>query len=84
MNHKLLFWAVLSVITLGCSSNEYRLGQSVAQMKAEQTYNPNAAKENQGYVPDGQGERIESSLGVYTGKADESLKGTSSQVLNNF
>ncbi|MCE0494316.1 hypothetical protein [Vibrio salinus] len=84
MKMNIVFLFILTVLTLGCTSTEYQLGQSVAQMKAEQIYNPGAAKENQGYIPDGQGERIESSLSTYTGKSDDSLSGTSSQVLDDF
>ncbi len=84
MKTKLVFLSILTVMILGCASNDYPLGQSVAQMKMEQTYNPDAAKENVGYVPDGQGERIEKAQGIYTGKAESSLGGTDSQVLDGF
>ncbi|ANU35558.1 hypothetical protein RJD38_03400 [Vibrio scophthalmi] len=48
----------------GCA-NDPELGITVSQLKAEQTYNPNAWQENLGYVPDGNGQRSQVSLETY-------------------
>lgn len=82
MKMQLIGLSLLIALLSGCSSHEYQLGQYVEQMKAEQMYNPSAALENLGYVPDGNGERMEKTYNVYTGKAEGSLGGTSSRVLD--
>lgn len=85
MKIKLVLLSILAVMLMGCAtSGNYQLGQSLAQMKTEQTYNPDAGTENVGYVPDGQGERMEEAQAIYTGKAEGSLSGTDSQVLDSF
>ncbi|MGF1908882.1 hypothetical protein L4C38_05485 [Vibrio kasasachensis] len=56
----------ISLGLAGCANdNESELGISVSQLRAEQTYNPNAWQENMGYVPDGHGQRSQTSLEGY-------------------
>ncbi|OIQ25667.1 hypothetical protein [uncultured Vibrio sp.] len=74
---------VLAGMFSGCA-NEHKLGHHMASVKAEQTYNPNATKENASVIPSGSGERMEGAYQVYTGIQSESLKGTESQVLQGF
>lgn len=74
--------SIFIVFITGCSSDNYQSGEYVSQMKSEQLYNPDATKENLGYVPDGLGERMEKSYGDYTGKSTDDLGDTSSQVLD--
>ncbi len=74
----------LVLMVQGCA-NEPRMGYHVAQLKNEQTYNPNAAQQNRGVIPDGTGERMEGVYNVYTGKNNDSLQSTGqSQVLSGF
>ncbi|MGR5131301.1 hypothetical protein [Vibrio alfacsensis] len=74
----------LALMLTGCA-NEPALGHHVAQVKSLQTYNPNATQENQDFIPDGNGERMEDAYNIYTGKKNETLQGTGqSQVLNGF
>ncbi|MBO7912955.1 hypothetical protein AB6D20_005550 [Vibrio splendidus] len=75
--------AFLIVVLVGCA-NDAPLGQSVATLKMEQTYNPNATQENLQVLPDGTGERMQAGYDKYVGKGDEELSGSSSQVLNSF
>jgi hypothetical protein len=56
--------AVLVLLVAGCAS-EVPLGNSIATLKAEQTYNANAWAENMAYVPGGSGERMQSTLEIY-------------------
>ncbi|MGF1719970.1 hypothetical protein L4D20_07990 [Vibrio kyushuensis] len=76
--------ALLSFGALVGCANEAKLGYHMANVKAEQTYNPNATKENATVIPLGSGERMEGAYQVYTGLQSESLKGTDSQVLQGF
>ncbi|APX05272.1 MULTISPECIES: hypothetical protein [Vibrio] len=48
----------------GCA-NDPELGISVSQLRAEQTLNPEAWYENLGYLPEGSGQRTQTSLEVY-------------------
>ncbi|MEZ8017255.1 hypothetical protein AB4393_15705 [Vibrio splendidus] len=75
---------VFLVILLAGCANDAPLGQSVAKLQAEQTYNPNATQENLQVLPDGTGERMQAGYDKYVGKGDEELSGSSSQVLNSF
>ena len=75
--------AFLIVVLVGCA-NDAPLGQSVATLKMEQTYNPNATQENLQVLPDGTGERMQAGYDKYVGKGDEELSGSSSQVLKSF
>lgn len=75
---------VFLVIVLAGCANDAPLGQSVAQLKMEQTYNPNATQENLQVLPDGTGERMQAGYDAYVGKGDEDLTGNSSQVLQSF
>ncbi|MBW3694247.1 hypothetical protein EK599_00975 [Vibrio sp. T187] len=82
----------LHVITVLCSAvvlatgcvNDARLGTHVAKIKQQQTYNPNASQENLSVIPSGNGERMEGTYQVYTGKEVDSLAGNESQVLQNI
>ncbi|MEZ9763056.1 hypothetical protein AB4278_09095 [Vibrio splendidus] len=75
---------VFLVILLAGCANDAPLGQSVAKLQVEQTYNPNATQENLQVLPDGTGERMQAGYDKYVGKGDEELSGSSSQVLNSF
>lgn len=72
----------------GCANHNHagvqRLGSHVAQIRSEQTFNPNATQENLGVVPDGNGERMEDVYSIYTGKKVEVLQGSNSQVIKGF
>ncbi|MDH5924902.1 hypothetical protein L8S13_01225 [Vibrio lentus] len=74
---------VFLVILLAGCANDAPLGQSVAKLQAEQTYNPNATQENLQVLPDGTGERMQAGYDKYVGKGDEELSGSSSQVLKS-
>jgi len=54
----------ISLSLVGCA-NDPELGITVSQLRAEQTYNPNAWQENLGYVPEGSGQRSQTSLEGY-------------------
>ncbi|MBA5762307.1 hypothetical protein H2O73_08140 [Vibrio sp. 404] len=54
----------ISLSLVGCA-NDPELGITVSQLRAEQTYNPNASQENLGYVPEGHGPRSQTSLKGY-------------------
>ena len=74
----------LSVGLGGCVKSDAPLGHSVAQVKTEQIYNPDATQENLLVVPDGTGERMQIGYDRYVGKGEEALSGNSSQVLQEF
>ncbi|MFA0015427.1 hypothetical protein BCT31_06160 [Vibrio lentus] len=74
---------VFLVILLAGCANDAPLGQSVAKLQTEQTYNPNATQENLQVLPDGTGERMQAGYDKYVGKGDEELSGSSSQVLKS-
>ncbi|MDW6002353.1 hypothetical protein [Vibrio mangrovi] len=91
-----IYIALLLVTVAGLSgcANRERLGRSVAEVRAEQTYNPNATTENMGFIPTGNGERMEAAYDAYTGKESQGKSGSSksksgvkkasdSQVLSN-
>lgn len=73
----------MMLVLVGCA-NDAPLGQSVTLVKQDQTYNPQATNENLSVVPDGTGERMQVGYDRYVGKTDDSLSGTSSQVLESF
>ncbi len=80
-----IFLVVLTAIGLsGCSGHRHHLGMHVAELKAEQTYNPQATLENLGYIPSGSGERMEGAYQIYTGKPSQDLSGTDSQFIEGF
>lgn len=56
----------------GCSNNP-RMGKSVAYLKAEQVYNPNATQENMGLILEGSGERAQASIEGYNKGASENI-----------
>lgn len=68
-----LFTAVTVLIIATACSHNPRMGQSVAYLKAEQVYNPNATEENLALVPDGSGERAQSAIEGYNKGASENL-----------
>lgn len=68
-----LFIATLVTLGLvGCSHNP-PMGQSVAYLKNEQVYNPNATQENLGLIPDGSGERAQSAIEGYNKGASKDI-----------
>lgn len=73
----------LTMLLVGCA-NDARLGHSVALVKTEQTYNPNATQENLLEVPDGTGERMQTGYDRYVGRGENDLSGSSSQILEDF
>ncbi len=73
----------LAIMLAGCA-NHAPLGHSVALVKTEQTYNPNATQENLLEVPDGTGERMQTGYDRYVGRGDNELSGSSSQILEDF
>lgn len=84
-----LFIILISTLSLslwlaGCAHQTQSLGSHVANLRAEQTYNPNATQDNLGVVPSGSGERMEGAYQVYTGKQSSELKGNDSQFLEGF
>lgn len=54
------------LLGLGGCANDPELGMSLSQLKAEQTLNPSAWYENLDYLPEGNGERTQTSLKVYS------------------
>ncbi|MBY7804553.1 hypothetical protein KW440_16010 [Vibrio fluvialis] len=84
MRLTILLGALCLVAVTGCV-NSHRLGGDVAKIRSEQTYNPNATKDNMAVIPSGNGERMEDVYSVYTGKKGEELKGSSSsQIISGF
>ncbi|WP_282177781.1 hypothetical protein [Vibrio nereis] len=87
MKKYLTIAAVSTLVFLGGCANEPEssLGYHMAKVKSEQTYNPNATRDNMHVIPDGNGERMEDAYSLYTGKKGEELKGSStSQVIKGF
>lgn len=87
MKTHLILTAVATLVFLGGCANqpESSLGYHMAKVKSEQTYNPNATRDNMHVIPDGNGERMEDAYSLYTGKKGEELKGSStSQVIKGF
>lgn len=80
----ILYSALFGFLLLTGCANQEGLGTHVAKLRAEQTYNPNASKENLEIIPSGSGERMEGAYQVYTGQQSEDLKGTESQFLEGF
>ncbi|MCL9781427.1 hypothetical protein M9194_08305 [Vibrio sp. S4M6] len=77
----LLMVVFSSFFLIGCSSNPAPLGSTVANLAQAQTYNPEAAQENLGYIPEGHGERHENVYQIYTRIEEVSLQGTESRVV---
>ncbi|WP_261816786.1 hypothetical protein [Vibrio gallicus] len=69
---KIFITLCLMVGLVGCSNNS-ELGKSVAYLKAEQTYNPNATEENLGVLPEGSGERAQASIKGYNKGASKNI-----------
>jgi hypothetical protein len=65
MNKLIKFATCFVVLTLTGCANEPELGVALNQLNAEQTLNPNAWYENVDYLPEGSGERTQTSLDVY-------------------
>lgn len=71
MNKIIKFAACFGMLVLtGCANNP-ELGVALSQLHAEQTLNPNAWYENIDYLPEGSGERTQTSLGVYNNNGVE-------------
>lgn len=86
MHSRNLFFFILCLPLLlgGCVNNADRLGGHVVKLASEQTYNPNASRENLDVIPSGSGERMEGAYQVYTGKQDSELSGSDSQIIESF
>ncbi len=69
---KLVIVVIVLLGIVGCSNNP-RMGQSVAYLKAEQVYNPNATQENMGLIPEGSGERAQSAIEGYNKGASKDI-----------
>lgn len=65
MKYTMIFTICLAGGSLIGCANEPELGTSVSQLRAEQTYNPDAWYENLGYLPEGSGSRTQASLELY-------------------
>ncbi|MFW8631301.1 hypothetical protein [Vibrio natriegens] len=63
--------ACFVALTLAGCANEPELGVALNQLQTEQTLNPNAWYENIDYLPEGSGERTQTSLGVYNNNGAE-------------
>lgn len=77
-----MMFVLVSLSVLGGCANDAPMGQYVAKLKAEQTYNPDASQENKGIIPYGSGEKMDSAYQVYLDKKTESMSSSSSQVIN--
>ncbi len=53
------------LLSVGGCANDPSLGVSLHQLQAEQSLNPDAWYENLDYLPEGSGERTQTSLKVY-------------------
>lgn len=56
---------IATLLLIGCTNNPPPMGDSVALLRSEQTYNPNASVENVDVVPTGSGERMQATLDIY-------------------
>jgi len=56
---------IVTILLAGCVNNHPPMGSSVALLRAEQTYNPNATVENMNVIPTGSGERMQATLDIY-------------------
>lgn len=56
---------LVTLLVVGCAKEPMPLGQSVALIKQEQIYNPNASLENKDVIPEGSGERMQATLDLY-------------------
>ncbi|EHT4940385.1 hypothetical protein KX909_001149 [Vibrio vulnificus] len=81
---KIAFIILVNITMIGGCANDVPLGQHVAKLKAEQTYNPDASLENLALIPDGNGEKMDSAYQLYLGKKTESLSSNTSQVIKGF
>ncbi|MEZ9418830.1 hypothetical protein AB4383_02905 [Vibrio breoganii] len=68
-----LIFVFLSVIWITACSNNPRLGIAMNLVKSEQIYNPQATQENMGVLPEGSGERAQSSIKGYNKGASENV-----------
>ncbi|MDC0609342.1 hypothetical protein OAP63_01290 [Vibrio sp.] len=72
-------------ISGGCVSGDYQAGGYVNTLIENQIYNPNAAKDNQDFLPEGSGERMEKAYTTYSGKPVGDLNSeTESRVLEGL
>lgn len=63
--------ACFVVVTLTGCANDPELGVALNQLQTEQTLNPNAWYENIDYLPEGSGERTQTSLSAYNNNGAE-------------
>lgn len=66
----------LSSLALSGCANDKPLGVSVAEVKQEQTYNPNATVENKDVIPTGTGARSQVAYDVYSGQTEQGIRGS--------
>lgn len=74
MKNTMIFAICCASLSLSGCANDPELGISLSQLRAEQTQNPNAWKENLGYLPEGSGERSETSLTIYNNNGSSKKK----------
>jgi ABC-type microcin C transport system permease subunit YejB len=68
MNRQTLGIVLATFVLFGCA-NDAPLGQSVAKLKHEQTYDHNATANNLGVVPTGTGARMQVAYDEYAGQS---------------
>lgn len=78
-----LFLLFIFVLVAGCA-NDAPMGQSVAKLKTEQTYNLKASQENRDIIPYGSGDKMDSAYQVYLDKKPESMSSNNSQVIDGM
>ncbi|RQW63023.1 hypothetical protein [Vibrio viridaestus] len=72
-------------ISGGCVSGDYQAGGYVNTLIEQQTYNPDAVRDNRDFLPQGSGERMEKAYTTYSGKSGGELNsGTESRVLEGL
>jgi hypothetical protein len=79
---KIITLIIATLITMvGCVNHSPEpLGQTVASLRAEQTYNSEASAQNSGYVPDFSGERAQAALLIYNSpKIPKNIEGEESK-----
>ncbi|ANO32224.1 hypothetical protein BCU83_00705 [Vibrio breoganii] len=64
---------LLAIIVLSACSNNPRLGEAMTLVKNEQIYNPQATELNKEVVPEGSGERAQSSIKGYNKGASKNI-----------
>ncbi|MEZ8991087.1 hypothetical protein [Vibrio breoganii] len=72
MNGKIINVIFIATLMVGCSNNA-SMGQSVAYLKSEQVYNPNATQENKDVLPPGSGERTQQTIKRYNKGSNQTV-----------